>query len=263
MKRFYFLSFIFVITLLASNTSADLISSESFDYSSGIEIKTLGGGVGWSQDWNGDSEPRVADSGLTYFDTAGNELIVSGNAARGSVSDGKKVERDLSVVATTVWTSVLINGKNGSGVANFSFDQKLFIGQGHGDIAGTTWTMYDQDGLVRNSNQAVDSDTVLLVSLIEFSSGDERAWFWINPSLDAEPSKSSSINGALGDSVKEFEISKAQVWVGGSDAIVDEIRIGTTFADVTPFIAIPEPSCFALAMFGILGLIARSRNKNR
>ncbi len=51
MKRFFFLSFIFVFAL-TSNTSADLISSESFDYSSGIEIKTLGGGVGWSQDWD-------------------------------------------------------------------------------------------------------------------------------------------------------------------------------------------------------------------
>jgi len=47
----------------------------------------------------------------------------------------------------------------------------------------------------------------------------------------------------------------------GSSFIFDEVRVGTSWDDVTPTTAIPEPSTFALATLGLLGLIGFTRRK--
>ncbi len=45
-----------------------------------------------------------------------------------------------------------------------------------------------------------------------------------------------------------------------NQTIIDEIRVGTTWADVT---SVPEPSTFALAGLGLLGLIWLHRARRR
>ncbi len=245
--------------VLGQSADADLIAYEGFDYTSGDEIKTLAGGTGWTNAWNGDSEIEVGTSGLSYTDSFGNQLEVTGNSAKVDDSSGKKIERTLNFSGSELWTSFLVQGVTGNDVANFSLEQKLSVGQGEGDINGSNWTMHDQDGLVRDSGLAASSSTHFIVTLVEFSGGDERAWFWINPDLSSAPAKSDSVNGASGDSVKDFELTKVQAWLGNPDATIDEIRLGTTFADVAPFTAIPEPS----SLFPLLLLSALMSTKRR
>ena len=182
-----------------------------------------------------------------------------GNSAKVDDSSGKKIERTLNFSGSELWTSFLVQGVTGNDVANLSLEQKLSVGQGEGDINGSNWTMHDQDGLVRDSGLAANSSTHFIVTLVEFSGGDERAWFWINPDLSSAPAKSDSVNGASGDSVKDFELTKVQAWLGNPDATIDEIRLGTTFADVAPFTAIPEPS----SLFLVLLLSALMSTKRR
>lgn len=45
----------------------------------------------------------------------------------------------------------------------------------------------------------------------------------------------------------------------GEFVITDEIRVGTTFADVTPILPIPEPATATLGLLGLLGLARRRR----
>ncbi|MGH7952244.1 MAG: PEP-CTERM sorting domain-containing protein, partial [Limisphaerales bacterium] len=53
---------------------------------------------------------------------------------------------------------------------------------------------------------------------------------------------------------------KAQSNTAQGDFIIDNVMIGTTWADVTPA---PEPSTLVLAGLGLLGLVARVRRVRR
>jgi hypothetical protein len=45
-----------------------------------------------------------------------------------------------------------------------------------------------------------------------------------------------------------------------SQTLIDEIRVGTTWADVT---TVPEPSSLVLAGFGVMGLVSWYRARRR
>jgi hypothetical protein len=45
--------------------------------------------------------------------------------------------------------------------------------------------------------------------------------------------------------------------------LIDELRIGTTWADVTPFTPVPEPSTASLAISGLLVLLTCHRLRRR
>jgi hypothetical protein len=79
----------------------------------------------------------------------------------------------------------------------------------------------------------------------------------MNPTLGVEPSilAASAVTNAF-----DFDFFRVRPFAGGNAAnqpfaemYFDEIRIGTTYADVTPFIPIPEPSSVALGLMGALG----------
>ena len=87
--------------------------------------------------------------------------------------------------------------------------------------------------------------------------GDETAWVWVDPRLDVVPTLASA--NASG-TIKSFEADFVQLQLqtpglGG----LDELRTGTSFADVAPFTAIPEPGPAALLCFGAAGLAFAGR----
>lgn len=246
---------------------ADLLISDSFDYAVGsLKGNNGGGGPRWSGAWSSDDGVHVTSPGLTYVDSLGNTLDVAGNATRGTSSSSFKSERDISpILSTDVWLGVLITGAAGARQVGIALDQKFFVGQGQGgNENGSNWAMYDQDGLVFDTGLVAGGDTSFLVAKIEFSGGDERAWLWRNPNLNAEPDKANALNGASGNSIKDFTVAKIQVHHNTNGiGLVDELRIGTAYADVSPFTAVPEPSSLMLVGLFSSALWGTRRRRHR
>lgn len=102
---------------------------------------------------------------------------------------------------------------------------------------------------------------------------------WINPLLNALPLDGAAditfkaddfaSAGIAGYTARDFVFNKIRIFGGSENATVgygamdvDEIRIGEGFADVTPYVGVPEPAVGALAGLGILTMIGlRRRNK--
>jgi hypothetical protein len=78
---------------------------------------------------------------------------------------------------------------------------------------------------------------------------NDNVYLWVNPTnLAVEPALASATTNVLG--LYDYSLGLVRVFVGGQDtsnnrpygeALVDEIRVGETYADVVPFVGAPAP----------------------
>ena len=221
---------------LASSAHAITASYEGFDYATGSLNGRNGGTGDWKDPWSGDSDIRVVSPGFTETDGGGNELTVSGNRVGKTGNAVLKTVRTLNnetgASPETVWASVIIDGDGGNRIHNFSLGDGLFIGQGTKDSSTNRLGMSDQNGLLQNST-ITPAGQHFLVLRVDFRSGNEHAWLWIDPSLTSEPSTASA--NASSTSVTDFKFAFVQIQVQRpNNTGIDEIRLGSSFADVTP-----------------------------
>ena len=112
---------------------------------------------------------------------------------------------------------------------------------------------------------AVANETVFAVLKLRYSSAanDDAVDLWVNPSdLSSEVGSTNfvTISGFsfLHNSAKNISLAR---FTGSGSASWDEIRVGTTWADVTP---VPEPSTVALlGLTGIAAIAYRIRRNRR
>ena len=254
---------------LASATASP-IAYDGFDYPVG-PLNGNGGGTGdWKDNWQGDSEIEVVTGSYTYTDSKGNILDVLGNHIETSVDVGsaKKITRSLNdklgEVDETVWLSALIDGTATNKIHNLSLGVGLYIGQGGKNTGSTTWMLSDQDGVVQDTGSSSDGVTLLLLRVDFSSTGDETAWLWLDPDLDAEPSTASA--DASG-TIKSFEADFLQMQLEiPSSAGIDEVQFGylfTTTVIYTPPPTVPEPGTATTLGLGLIALSLRSRRTRR
>ena len=242
--------------LLSQPAHGSLIAYDGFDYAVG-DLDGQNGGTGdWKDAWSGDSDIDVILGGSSYVDSVPNALNVEGNHleidSSGSV---KKVERQLNnklgTGTETVWMSVILNGTPSSEIHNLSLGGGLFVGQGGENTGDNNWGLHDTDGEIGDSGISAMNDAFLLVR-IDFASGDENVWLWVNPDLDAEPITASA---DVAGTAKAFEADFVRIQLEtAATATFDEIRIGDLYVDVTPHVANPEPSTVLLLGSGLIGL---------
>ena len=223
---------------------ASIIAFESFDYNNDQELTNRNGGSGnWKDPWSADSNLKIVDPGtLAYTDSQGNTLNTSGGHVRSTSNSTKTGTRVLDGTwgnsGTTVWLGVLIEGATGNRRTNVGLAEKFFVGQGSKTNSNDSWTLYDQDGQSFDSGIDAGGNTAFLAVQIDFSSGNEDAWLWINPDLNSTPSKSAAANGSGGSNIKEFEFDKAGLFFkGSSNGFIDELRVATTYDEISPFTA--------------------------
>ena len=227
--------------------------------------------TGWTGGWavGASFNSSVSATGLAYSDGS-NNLVTDGGSIFAAANS--RVGRGLSAPATSSTTSTLYMsllfqldgtvGYNAFEMHDGGFadtDRTIQLGVGG---AGEPATNAGDFGLkVNNSSIAdlgtADNNTNLFVVKFNFSntgSGDSLS-VWRNPTLGgAEPTADATLSG--------FDLTFDRTTIarfGNGTTNLDELRFGTSFADVTP---IPEPSS-ALLIFlaSVLGVASRRRRR--
>jgi hypothetical protein len=257
--------------LATTHASAQLLSYEGFNYSVGANLDTQSGGTGWAANWG-----QFTGDGTGYTNTSGSlsdpthTLLTSGNKVSTGASSSSFEARYNQITnyggnGTTNFFSILIRPDNlgasgqdssggdgyfflqlygGSGVGNTLFAGKNSESADWGLVQGTTTNNHSFSSIAAVSNQ-----TVFLVVEGDYTSGADTFKLFVNPTPGApEP--------AVPSATLSFDIG-TQNGLGintgnGAAASYDEIRVGTTFASVTP---VPEPSAFVLVAFGLASLV--------
>jgi hypothetical protein len=103
--------------------------------------------------------------------------------------------------------------------------------------------------------------TYLIVAEYSFG-GSGSATLYLNPVVgDAQPAPNVTLagNGTV-TSIADLGF-KAQTTTFTGNFLIDSVRVGTTWDDVTPIAAVPEPSAIAMAGLGMLGAALHLRRR--
>jgi hypothetical protein len=279
--RLYMRAFAFTLVALSvlavgRVSRAALLAYEGFDYAGvGSDVAGQAGGTGFAGPWApGGFNASVSDN---YDVAAGSVpfglLLTGGNrAASGPTNAIAGVTRPLAAPVgadgTTRYFSVVLRpeGTLGAGAFNGFFgvtletagEPELYFGK-PGDGAIGQYVVEDRGGAgqVSSGVPAVVGQAALLVLKAQFNPGNDVFTLYVNPA----PGGPEPAAGAVKSGSNVGPVTGLTIYSTGAFSI-DEIRMGDTFADVTP--VVPEPSaalCLCLAAAG--PLLGRHRARSR
>ncbi len=255
-----------LVALAAQPAGAALIAYESFDYANvGGDLLGSGGGFGFSGNWQPggfnaftNTNYDIQADGLTF-----GPLLTSGRSAGTLAVDAmagitRNLTAPLGLVDQTVYLSLLVrpegvlNAGAFSGFFGLNFESatepELFVGKPGGGATGQ-YVIEDRggSGQVSSGVNAQVGETALLVVKAEFSAtGNDTFTLFVNPTLGVEP-----LTGAVKSNSNVGSVVGLTIYSTGALRI-DELRLGQTFADVTPAAtAVPEPTSLALLLLGV------------
>ena len=204
---------------------------------------------------------------MSYVDTAGNTLVTTGGRSFYTGQPGTSQPfRDFAATGagrgadnTTTWISVLIvrggpvsdNPTNiyprGANISFFDGNTERF---GVGNVSGAPDNLFSliQGGSIPNRRPSTNPPTPynqvsFAVVRIDHLPGNDNAYLFVNPTLGVEPPLSAA--GAQTIGLFNYTFNRARPFAGNTDTAtsrpyaeitLDELRIGETYADVTPFI---------------------------
>lgn len=260
-----------------STARAQLIAYEPFNYTVGGNVagNTLSGVGAWSA-LNTGTAPSILSGNLNVTglqDSAGASVSLPGGNYQEAV-----LALPSSNTSGSLFFSIALSLTGAPGAATATIG---FANSGT-NLGGMVFTQAATGGYqigfsIRSSGTTVTYDptiystgsTIFLVGRYDFvagGTGNDTGALWINPSqatFGAGAAPTATITSAstgtsdLG-SITQFILRGV---ANSPIAVVDELRIGTTWASVTPA-AIPEPSTYAALLGALaLGLVALRRHR--
>jgi len=249
--------------ILFQSAQATLLFSEAFNYTAGTGLGgkvNPGNSIAWSS--ANSSFLSIASGNLTYdglVNQGGNELQIANGGATSSYITFANQTSGQIYYSFLFYASVVDSGNNyftamnpgntapgGSGDAIDAY----YYSNGKIELRANAQSATPGIGAALNLNT-----TYFIVEEIDLTA--KTASLWLNPTPGAAaPTVTASLQSITATAIDNVGF-KANAGTG--TYLVDNILIGTTWADVTPA---PEPSTFALAGLGMLGLaLARRMRK--
>jgi hypothetical protein len=255
---------------------AQLIAYDSFNYTAGSNVagNTLSGVGTWVLANATTTRPTIASGNLTVTG------LVASAGQSVSLPGGNYEEALLPFTSTSagsVYFSIALNLSGLPGSAGYT----LGLATGNTNFAATIWTKAAtggyQIGLSNRSNSTAAYDatvyalntTVLLVGRYNFVAGsaNDTSDLWINPSaatFGAGAAPAATLTASGGTDMTAISQFLLRGTSGSPIATLDELRIGTTWASVTPAATpVPEPSTYAVlaGAAALLGVLVQRRRR--
>lgn len=253
---------------------------ESFDYAPGTDLADLDGGTGFgTRAWASDPDLSWMTNGsLSYpgLATVGNAVATSPSIDFTGNTPIRRISSPLTGVnGQTTWSSFLLRIDSAEGVGtedDLAWFQMRPSGAGMGVRVGIwadgggqmVFGLSNTSGVKTLSNVTLSTGQTYLVvaSILWSNAGDETVSLFVNPALGAEPLVP-NLSYSLDFGVLAIErIGLQSSMHTPSTTIFDELKIGTSFADVIS-VAIPEPSLLALLGMGAVILLWNWRRSAR
>jgi hypothetical protein len=228
--------------LVAAPARASLLACEEFRYTSGATLNGSGG-TGWSGAWSGGSFV-VASAGLSDspLSTLGLAAEFSSALLPLTSSVTRSLSASLGSTTATRWVSFLLKPDRtgltdgiGLTIGNSGGGQ-VYVG-----YTGTNYTMSNSGsggGTTVNTAGAASGTAALIVVKIRFAaSGKDTVTYFLNPTpglSSPDVSESSAKEDVDLGTFTDFAVSAQQGLLLTNHAQLDEIRIGTSYADVSP-----------------------------
>jgi hypothetical protein len=261
-----------VSSLLPHGAPAALLAYDGFAYGEGANLSGSDGGSGWSAAWVAGGTPaggatNLAQS-LSYTDQFGNALHTSGGSVflsgNSTANTSATPYREIPITrgtndGTTTWISFL--GRRAGPITNSiapfyqrvaavqlreAGTERVAIGratassEGVGLLPKDTWSLYFGGNGANTQPSDIslsNAPASLLVLRMDHQAGNDNLHLFINPDLNSEPAPGSA--AVVTNANPNF--NRIQLFAGNTTAaglfaqlVIDEIRIGETFADVTP-----------------------------
>jgi hypothetical protein len=268
----------FLATMLAlcapRRAEAALVAYEGFEsYTADAALSGGSGGTGWTANWAAVAGVNVKAATLSY---SNGSVVVAGGSLSGGVDDATNsasaASRSFAAQTGTVYMSLLMAmpvGLSTDDFIHFMFNDDTVNTNsgGFGKInqtdarLGARIGMGNGGGTTNSTVSLTGTDTFFLVGKISkvASTNYNRLDFYINPSSLTEPVTANAVSSAdSGISTINF-FSMRTVALDALDRVqFDELRFGTTFADV-----LPEPTTGVLMMLGAVLLGSRRAPRAR
>lgn len=258
----------------ATPAMATVLAYEPFAGTAGELVGQNTGGTGFSGAWTGATGVDVIvndNEGVTYTDANGNVLVQSGNCVHVTTAmqnDILSEQRNLTSAipdsgtyyVSGVFRLGLLNSGDYFGAGLAGTGGKILLGQD-----SYRWACYNYDNDA-GPGQGIGGDLKTVFLVAKLAKGSTTAvTLWVNPILGDESASGPGISDTIANNVAWTGISTPVYSRATTDPghYMADIRIGTTFADVTPSVGVPEPSTVVLCVSALVGLLAYAWKKRK
>lgn len=216
-----------------------LIAYESMSYPDDAQLSTQDGGTGWTSAWTAQEDRyQIQSPGLTY----GTLATAGGYVAKfDEPSFGNGPNRLIAAQTDRVWASALINFQEIPNYFEIKFDEATNLNWSAKFILsdGNLSTDHSGNGANASVEFAPELDQTYLLVFTYDPSGATPTAIYVNPAVGVSaPVNSLATASFTGQNWgMAGGIGRLSIYADNGLFKLDEIRIGSTFAAVTPEIA--------------------------